>query len=139
MNVRDRVIEIAHYRGESEIACKKCGQVSTPEELELIVTPDSHRARANCPGCGGYIKFMSTSKLVRLFDFNEKKLEVISTIETSILKWYLKKGKLGDYQVLKVNEELESRREVIRNETRLRELRDAQMDIRFDHLTGGDD
>lgn len=82
-----RIIEIAHYWGESQIACHRCGVVHDVDKLTFEDV--GNKVKASCPDCKRYIKFMKMDKLWKLFDFDEKKMLPLAEINTRLLKWYL--------------------------------------------------
>jgi formate dehydrogenase maturation protein FdhE len=105
----DCAIKIAKHRGEEELVCKRCGCINPVEGCTLEVTAKD-RVKALCPDCHSYIKFMPQEVVTRLFDFNTKKLMVISEISSSILAWYLEHpGKLKKGQDKDIRAEINKR------------------------------
>ena len=103
----EKVVVIAKHRGEEELACKRCGCVSSVEDCTY--KENNARVRADCPECGAFIKFMRQSVVSRLFDFTSRKMELITEISSGILAWYLQKGKLKPDVEAEVREEIVKR------------------------------
>lgn len=91
---KDKIVEIAKFRGTTELVCTKCGVISPVELLDYEF--NGPRVRANCPDCGAYIKFMPTAKTWRIFYNAKFGLVEIEKIPTDRLTWHLKNVKTND-------------------------------------------
>ena len=85
---KDRIIEIARFRGIADLACKSCGVVSALESI--VYEFNGPRVKASCPDCGAYIKFMPTTKSWRIFKNKTEGLVEIEKIDNGYLDWALK-------------------------------------------------
>ena len=85
---REKIIEIARYRGENQLICKSCGCISPVEKIDLEF--NGSRVRANCPECGAYIKFLSTAKAWRIWKNKGAGMVEIELLKTDYLQWFLK-------------------------------------------------
>ena len=95
MEFRDRILEIAHYRGDLTHVCRSCGIMHKVDLLEIeaqVFENGKTHARATCPDCGSFMKYLNMSALDRLFDFDEKRPLPVAELSDSLITWYFNKG-----------------------------------------------
>ena len=85
---KEKIIEIAKFRGIDELACKKCGVVSALESITYEF--NGPKVRADCPDCGAFIKFMPTVKSWRIFRSAKYGMVEIEKLDNGFLDWYLR-------------------------------------------------
>jgi len=91
---REKILEIAEFRGITELICKQCGVVSTPAEVRLSF--NGNKCGAYCPECNSYIKWLPTAKSWRIFLNAKVGMTDIEKISTDRLQWHLRNIKISE-------------------------------------------
>lgn len=85
---REKILEIAEFRGIKELICKKCGVVSEVAAAEMVF--NGPKVRANCPECGAYIRFLPTRAVWQIFMNQKMGMVEIEKIDNHWLNWALR-------------------------------------------------
>jgi len=86
----NRIVDIAIYRGESELICTQCGSVNGLTEANVVVTTSKDykkRYHAQCPDCLSIVKQLKSHKAERIF-WRGSMVEV-PKLDTSLIMWML--------------------------------------------------
>lgn len=93
---REKILEIAEFRGIKELICKRCGTVSDVGDAvitEQFAKNNKLMIRADCPECSTFIQFLPSRAVWEIFMNQKYGLVEIEKINTSWLEWALKNRK----------------------------------------------
>jgi len=76
-----------------KILCKKCGLVDNPKTTIIPLPQGGGHIKANCAGCGSFIKFLPHSKSTLYFGkYKGKTIAEIASIDRDYLRWCIDNG-----------------------------------------------
>ena len=96
METRERIIEICKYLDETEVVCKRCGVVHSVDKLLISIEGEKRgiKARACCPDCESFIKWLPTAMDIRM-PYGKYKDCLINELDLSYVLWMLNNTKMG--------------------------------------------
>ena len=89
---REKIIEIAEFRGIVELTCKSCGAINSTLDIEyqdVTFKNNTKHVEAFCPDCGRHLQYMPLKKVWQIFFNAAVGMVEIEKVDNGRLQWQL--------------------------------------------------